>query len=508
VASEWLVLAAVIAVAAGARLFDLATRGMWDSDQGHDMLVLLALVRDGSLPLLGPPTSIGDFHHGALYYYILAPAAFLSGADPVAVTATIAIAGLLAVVVVWWLARSIGGPIAGLVAGILMAVSATSIEGSTFIWNPNILPLFSAIAVGCAWQAYATRRPPWWLGAAGGLAVAMQGHVLATILLLPLVALFVADARRRSAHERGPLLRIGLGCVLLVLVAYVPLLVHELGHGFSETRAAIAFLTGAGPAPSDGGGQNVAVRLVVIAVRVLSWPLTGLLTAAPVPAVLTATAIVLISVLLVRYGRGAERTAVLWLSATLVWSVVVLAIVAPSLATVVPGLPNDHYHAFLDPIVFVLAGLGMAGLARQPRYRIAVVALVVPVLLFNVATWPPATAPDGGYPAADAAARRVIADAGSDRVLLVGVPEFKPTDAYGYPLTRLGRPPEAVTDLMGPFAGMSLVISCDRLFEDVTGRACGGLAEDETAAAIDASWQLVDRFDAPPRTSISVYRWH
>jgi hypothetical protein len=29
---------------------DLATRGTWDGDQGHDMLMLRALVRDGIVP--------------------------------------------------------------------------------------------------------------------------------------------------------------------------------------------------------------------------------------------------------------------------------------------------------------------------------------------------------------------------------------------------------------------------------------------------------------------------
>ena len=41
------------------------------------MRVLRALVVDGEVPLLGPRTSIGTFHHGAVYYYLLAPAAFL-----------------------------------------------------------------------------------------------------------------------------------------------------------------------------------------------------------------------------------------------------------------------------------------------------------------------------------------------------------------------------------------------------------------------------------------------
>ena len=56
----------LLLLAAFLRLPDLATRGTWDSDQGHDMLILRALVRDGVVPLLGPPTSIGDVHHGAL----------------------------------------------------------------------------------------------------------------------------------------------------------------------------------------------------------------------------------------------------------------------------------------------------------------------------------------------------------------------------------------------------------------------------------------------------------
>ncbi len=82
------------------------------------MLVLRSFVRDGVVPLLGPPTSIGDVHHGAWYYYLLAPAAFLTGGDaPLAVVAVIALSGIAAVGVTWWLARSIGGPMAGLRRG-------------------------------------------------------------------------------------------------------------------------------------------------------------------------------------------------------------------------------------------------------------------------------------------------------------------------------------------------------------------------------------------------------
>ena len=117
----------------------------------------LLAIRDGVVPLLGPPTSIGDVHHGAWYYYLLSPIAALTGGDsPLAVVAVIAVAGIAAVGVVWWLARSIGGPVmgpvAGAIAGLALATSAAAIDESTFIWNPNLIALSSAIALAGAWR--------------------------------------------------------------------------------------------------------------------------------------------------------------------------------------------------------------------------------------------------------------------------------------------------------------------------------------------------------------------
>ena len=46
-----LALPALLVIAAVLRLQDLATRGTWDADQGHDMLVLRTFVKDGVVPL-------------------------------------------------------------------------------------------------------------------------------------------------------------------------------------------------------------------------------------------------------------------------------------------------------------------------------------------------------------------------------------------------------------------------------------------------------------------------
>ena len=497
---ERLGLLLLLAFAAALRFVDLPGRGTWDADQGHDLLVLRAFVRDGMVPLLGPPTSIGAFHHGALYYWLLAPLAAASGADPLAVVAAIAAAGVAAVGVVWWLARAIAGPVAGFAAGGLMAVSASAIEESTFIWNPNLIALSSAVALAAAWQAWTTGRPRWWVVAAIAQAVTMHCHVLGAVLLVPLATFLLADARRRGAGPaRRQVLFAGAAGLALIAASYVPLVVSELGSGFAETRALIEFLI----TDSDAGDPPLPVRLALVSLRVLSWPLTGLVTAQPAAAIIVAFAIVAILAWRVRASARREREAAGASVAVLGWSAVALAVISSSLARVVPGLPNDHYHAFLDPAVFVAAGLGVAALwQRDVVGRIVAAAGVALVVALNVAIWPPRVAPDGGYPAAEQAARRILETVGTERYRLVGLPKAKNADAYGFPLIRLGALPS--TD--GRPAATYLVIACDRLLEPLIGASCGGAAEDARAVELGDINELVERFDASPRTTISIYR--
>jgi hypothetical protein len=533
-------LVALVALAAAVRFVGLPGRGTWDADQGRDLLVLLGLVRDGTIPLLGPPTSIGEFHHGALYYYLLAPAALLSGADPTVVVGEIALGGVAAVAVTWWLARSIAGSVAGFAAALVMAVSASAIDESTFIWNPNLIALSSALALAGAWRARTTGRARWWLVAAIGLLVTIQCHVLGVALVLPIAGLWVATWRvTPRGPERGRLRLAGLAGVGVILLGHVPLAIYELGHDLIGTRGVLAFIT------SGGTGVSIALpaRLLFVGLRILAWPLTGLLTDGLVIGVVTG--VVVATGLAWRIGRGPgrERAAARWLAATLVLGWLVLVFAAPGLSSVTP-LPVDHYHAFLDPVVFVALGLGIAAVWRgvpataqagadvdagadaetgadvdagadaetvQRRdgpevplgaARTVVVAALAVLLAWNVIIWPPAVAVDGGWPAARAAGDRIVAALGGRAAVFVSLPAFKPADAYRFPVERdhpggveVGADPSSTT----------LVIVCDALFVP----DCGGAAEDSFVAARGrlggAAPRLGDRWQPAPGRTISVY---
>ena len=114
----------------------------------------------------------------------------------------------------------------------------------------------------------------------------MHCHVLGTILTPVIAGLLVADIvrRRRRGDGRGAAQvgRAALGWIGLGLLSYVPLAIHELGNDASELRAAIAFLV-------DGGGSatmSLPARLPIVGLRVLGWPLAGLITSAPVATIL------------------------------------------------------------------------------------------------------------------------------------------------------------------------------------------------------------------------------
>lgn len=526
--------ALILLVATILRLGNLAARGTWDADQGHDMLVLRALVLDGTLPLLGPPTSIGDFHHGVLYYFLLAPVAAISRADPVAVTTWIALCGVAAVAVTGWLARSIAGPLAGLIAALLMAVSASAVEESIFIWNPNLIALSSSIALAAAWRAWQTGRTRWWVVAGSAAIVTMHCHVLGMILTPVVAGLLIADLRRRRrAGDTAGVAAVGRSALVwaaLALLSYVPLAIHELGHDGSELRAAIAFITG------GGGASPIALpaRIPIVGLRVIGWPLAGLITDAPLATLLAAG---LVSGLAVwrgwwsgapsGVGASRERVAVRWLSLGLAWTILALAIGASSLATVVAGLPNDHYHAFADPMVFVIVAVGLRSivegrskaLAPLPGLaRIGLAAtLVVAIAGWNLVRQPPAAAADGGWSAAAGTAGRVIVAGGAGPLVLSSLPIFKSDEALRMPLVTAG----AVVASTGPSGAAAAgpdatrVILCDQLFREAIGADCGGPAEDRwladpasglTTPGTGPTAHLVERFEAAPGRWVSIYR--
>ena len=526
-------LAAIVFVAAVLRLVALPARGGWDSDQGTEMLALRSALTTGHLPTFGPEaiSVSSSFHHGALYYDLLLPAAWLGNGDPTWVVAEIALLSLIVVPVVWWIARSVGGSAAGLTAALLAAASASLIGYATFIWNPTLVEPGAALAFLGAWQALRTRRAAWWVVASAGAAVAVQSHIAAAVIVLPLAVAFLLDLRRGPAPRRARMAAWGVAAVALFVASYLPLIVYELGHNFSDTRGMLAYFT----EPNSASSTSPLLRLLFAAIRIFAWPLTRWPMVDLKPAFLVAftTASAIMIGLFWRLGAttrreastgappghepgsadgapeldspaAAERLGVRLISGWLLLIILALGLGLHAVSEV-QALPTEQYHVVADPLVLVAVGLILGGLWRalpQRRLtvlrRVAAVATLGALLAWNVGHWPPLTAPDGGWPAAQAAATKVEQYAAGSSIALVPLFEEKGIDAYLYPLTRDG------FALVTPETATTVVLLCDVYWLG----GCGGAAEANWVANTPAGRGLVQeyRFRAAPDRILTVYR--
>jgi 4-amino-4-deoxy-L-arabinose transferase-like glycosyltransferase len=493
---DGLILAAILAVAAVLRFVGLPGRGAWDDDQGDEMLAMLAWVRDGHAPLLGPVSSIGTAHHGVGFYWILAPSAFLTDANPVAAAATLAVVGIAGVAATWWLGRTVGGPLAGHLAGLLMGVSPSAIGASTFVWNSNIVAPFAAVAFAAGWHAWRTHRARWWLAVAVATLFMLHGHLLASIALPPIGALLVADILRRPRAERLRMLPPVLGAAAIVAAGYMPILIYEVRNDFPETAALAHYVTQAG----TSHGLSMVVRPLIILWRILAWPVSGHVPSSVLGG-LPAAFIATIGLILAASGKpGIARQFGRWAVGTIAWAVLALTFVTPTLAEFVEGLPNDQYHAWLDPILFAIIGVAVARL-RAMRARVgraSAIAIVVSCLALSLASVPPLRSPDGGWPRAAESAGRIRAVGRNQWTAVIGV--AKSGAALAFPLHRDGQ------RLTSASTADVLVVTCDRLFERAVGVPCGGSAELAVARQFGfPAVRLVDRFEDGPRRVICVF---
>src|SRR6185312_9145874 len=115
--TNWLIFG-ILLLAAFLRLYKIADYLTFLGDEGRDALVVYNILH-GHLTLLGPTSSVGGFFLGPIYYYIMAPAMFLSGYSPVGPAAMIALFGVLTVWLTYYVGTKFFNKSAGLIAATL-----------------------------------------------------------------------------------------------------------------------------------------------------------------------------------------------------------------------------------------------------------------------------------------------------------------------------------------------------------------------------------------------------
>ena len=222
---------AVFLVAALARLWQIDLVRFAD-DQATLLGSAAHFVASRQMPLTtGMSFTIG-IRHPPLATFLLTPPELVSH-SPVVAAAYVAIMDAFGAVFLYWTGKSLGGPTAGLVAGLLYALQPAAVVYGRTIWNPDFVPLCAAVALWGLVELW--QRDRLWAQATALFAIgcAAQLHPQAAALLV--VWLATAIAKRRAGWPSGVAV-LALGLVL------APYLYLQATSGWSDVRAAWQYL--------------------------------------------------------------------------------------------------------------------------------------------------------------------------------------------------------------------------------------------------------------------------
>lgn len=258
---EYLILYVIIIIGAYVRLQGVFTNSFaFTYDVGRDMLALSNIVHLHKIPLIGATTGLPGIFYGPWWYYMLTPFFIIFSGNPQGIALTMALVGIVSIILGYCLGKSLGGNFLGLNLAGLISVSPNLISLSSQIWNPNISPLFVILILMLLGKIYGKDKKGklliyLFLGLLLALSIDLE-IVFGLLLLVGIIISTIVAVNKKITPKAI------IAFILGGLIILAPRIVFELRHQFLMTKAFIAMF-------ATGGNQHVSLSLSVFSNRFL-----------------------------------------------------------------------------------------------------------------------------------------------------------------------------------------------------------------------------------------------
>lgn len=222
-------------ISIGLRLYNFEPHLTFLGDQGRDAIIVKRIITFEHLPLVGPPTSIGQVFLGPFYYYLIAPFLLLWNFNPVGLGYGVLILSCIGILLSYLaVSKTMGKLVASLFLAFI-ASSSVNISFARFSWNPNLLPVFIFITLYFFYKMITKlhTRDAFVFGLF--FALSLQLHYVTIMLALPFTVLLLVGYLKNTRRFKQ------LATNLLVSIAsfglfFSPLIIFDLRHDFINTK--------------------------------------------------------------------------------------------------------------------------------------------------------------------------------------------------------------------------------------------------------------------------------
>lgn len=194
-------------------------------DQGRDALVIWDLIHSHKLFLIGPTTGLAGVFRGPFYYYLIAPFYWLGNGNPVAPAIFLAVLSVLALALMYYLARKIGGKRMGMIALILGAFSFEILYAGRWLSNPTPMLFLSMVVV---WMMFLIQDGKKWAWIVLSFVLGMSFFHFGSsgeLFYFPAVLIFAI------IFKKFPDIKTLLISIAVFLLTFSPLFIFNLKHG-------------------------------------------------------------------------------------------------------------------------------------------------------------------------------------------------------------------------------------------------------------------------------------
>src|SRR5258708_5533389 len=211
-------------------------------DQARDA-VNATQIAYGHLKIFGPPASQPGLFHGALYYYVLAPAYLFGQGSPLVAGYWVAFINSLTLLVVFYLGYLMTKKVSvGLLAAFLFAISFEATQYATWLSNPTLGIITVPLMYLGLWmwiQKRDTKFGP--IIAALGLGLSIQSEIFLVYHIIPLL-IWLYVARKSVTRKQITVF------ILVLLLTLSSMMLAQLKFGIGGTINGVRSL-----ALTDGG---------------------------------------------------------------------------------------------------------------------------------------------------------------------------------------------------------------------------------------------------------------